>query len=540
MRQTTKRWNMKFSHPRLISRVCREELMYRCLTVMTAIIMVTASIVAAPAQQLSQAPASVYNQSAPGPYAVPQPFSQEQLDQMLAPIALYPDELLAQVLMAATYPAEVVQAARWVQLNARLTGDQLAWALEEQPWDPSVKSLVNFPSVLQMMNDRLDWTQQLGDAFLAQEEQVMATVQQLRQRAWAQGYLANTSEQTVFVDPQTQQIVIQPVVPQIIYVPVYDPMVVYGPWWWPAYRPYYYHPRGVVIRGVFGFGLGIRIGVAWGYAWGGFDWHRHNVIINAEQNIRINNHIDINRYVTRATVEGRDRGTWKHDPVHRQGVAYRTPAVAEKYGRGPRPGADTRRDYRGFEQPRGSAAPQARLEPPHGAPAPQAQQPRVTPSPVAKPEPPRVQTPPAQEPRVARPPAAKPEVARPAPAQPAQPAPAPPAVRTEPPRPLASTTRATQGTQGPMPFGGPGSKAEIRQFSNRGRESLGSTPPAGAPQPAGGSGGPHGGITTGGAPQSPPRGGGPGGGAPQGAPHGSATGGGARPAGGSGGPHGGH
>src|SRR5512135_1703401 len=183
-------------------------------------------------------------------------FRQEELDQMLAPIALYPDELLVQVLMAATYPLEVVQAARWIEANPYLKGDQLAAALEQQDWDPSVKSLVNFPSVLQMMNARLDWMQMLGDAFLAQEEQVMDTVQQLRQRAQAQGSLRTTAEQTVVVDPQSQEINSEPAAPQVVYVPVYDPMFVYGQWWSAAYRPYYYHPRGVVIRpGFTGFGL---------------------------------------------------------------------------------------------------------------------------------------------------------------------------------------------------------------------------------------------------------------------------------------------
>ena len=141
-------------------------------------------------------------------------FRQEELDQMLAPIALYPDELLVQVLMAATYPLEVVRASRWVQANPNLRGDQLAAALEQQDWDPSVKSLANFPSVLQMMNDRLEWTQKLGDAFLAQKDQVMDTVQMLRQKAQAQGYLRTTSEQKVIVEPQTQTVVIEPAVPR--------------------------------------------------------------------------------------------------------------------------------------------------------------------------------------------------------------------------------------------------------------------------------------------------------------------------------------
>ena len=408
----------------------------------------------------------------PGPYA-PVMFAQEQLDQMLAPIALYPDELLVQVLMAATYPLEVAQAAQWVQVNAGLNGDQLAIALEQQNWDPSVKSLVNFPSVLQMMSDRLDWTQQLGDAFLGQEEQVMATVQQLRLRARQQGNLVTTNEQSVMVDPETQQIIIEPVAPQVIYVPVYDPMVVYGPWWWPAYRPYFYHPRGVVVGGgIIGFGLGIRIGVPWGYAWGGFNWHRHDVVVNVHRNVQINNHIDRNRYVSHVTASSSGQGTWKHDPGHRQGVAYRTPSVAEQYGRGPRPGTESRRDYRGFEQPRPTQASQARPEQPRQpAPAPQ---PRVTPAP------------PVQQPHPAPTPQARPEPA---------------------PQQVGPARAGPQRVQGPTTFGGSGQ--QVRQFSNRGRESLGGTPPGQAP--AANRAAPHGGL--------------PGGGAPQGGGHGGSHGG---------------
>jgi hypothetical protein len=154
-------------------------------------------------------------------------FRQKELDQMLAPLALYPDELLAQVLMAATYPLEVVQASRWIQGNATRQGDLLAAALEQQDWDPSVKSLVNFPSVLEMMNDRLAWTQSLGDAFLAQPDQVMDTVQILRQRVQAQGNLRTTDEQTILVEPPDQTIRIEPAVPQVVYIPVYDPSLVY-------------------------------------------------------------------------------------------------------------------------------------------------------------------------------------------------------------------------------------------------------------------------------------------------------------------------
>ena len=421
-------------------------------------------------------------------------FGQEQLDQMLAPIALYPDDLLVQVLMAATYPLEVVQAARWAQANAGLGGDQLAAALEQQDWDPSVKSLVNFPSVLQMMNDRLDWTQQLGDAFLAQEEQVMATVQQLRQRAQAQGNLATTSEQRVIMDPQSQEIIIEPAVPQVLYVPVYDPMVIYGPWWWPAYRPYYYHPRGVVIaRGPIGFGLGIRIGVAWGYAWGGFNWHHHDVVINVTRNVQINNHIDRNRYVSHVTTGSGGQGTWRHDPVHRQGVAYRAPAVAQQYGRGPSPGADTRRDFRGFgggqvavqssrsagQQPRPAVGPVQVRPQPAGQPSAPIQQARPTRAPQAQVEPPR-QPAPVQQPRVA---------------------PSPTVARPEPPRQAVSSGRVgVQGVQAPTAFGGPSPAAQTRQFSNRGRESLGGAP-AGGQAPSGNRAAPQGGSPSGGAPQ---------------------------------------
>ncbi len=429
-------------------------------------------------------------------------FRQEELDQMLAPIALYPDELLVQVLMAATYPLEVVQAARWVGANPNLKGDQLAVALEQEGWDPSVKSLVNFPSVLQMMTDRLEWMQMLGDAFLAQEEQVMDTIQQLRQRAEAQGNLTSTSEQSVIVDPQSQEIIIEPTVPQVVYVPVYDPMIVYGQWWWPAYRPYYYHPRGVVTRGGFiGFGLGVAVGVAWGYAWGGFNWHHHDVVINVTRNVHINNQIDRNRYVSHVTAGGGGQGTWRHDPVHRQGVAYRAPSVAQQYGRGPSPGVDTRRDFRGFDragtagvplgpprpavqQPRIATGPsQARPEPSRPSAAP-VQQPRATPSPtVARPEPPKQPSAPVQQqPRSAP----APQVRQEAPRQPSGPVqqpritPSPTVARPEPPRqPISAGRAGVQGIQSPTAFGGGSPASQTRQFSNRGHESLGGAPASG-------------------------------------------------------------
>ena len=173
-------------------------------------------------------------------------FKQEELDQMIAPIALYPDSLLTQILMASTYPLEVVQADRWAKQNKDMKGDALAKALEAQPWDPSVKSLVNFPQVLAMMSEKLDWTQKLGDAFLAQQKDVMGTVQKLRAKAQAAGNLKTTKEQVVKVEKEV--IIIEPANPQVVYVPTYNPTVVYGAWPYPAYPPTPYYPPGYVAR----------------------------------------------------------------------------------------------------------------------------------------------------------------------------------------------------------------------------------------------------------------------------------------------------
>jgi len=200
----------------------------------------------------------------PAQPALAEPLPQDQLDALLAPIALYPDQLLAQVLMAATYPLEVVQAARWVQENPNVKGDALDQALRDKNWDPSVLSLTAFPQVLAMMNDKLDWTQQLGDAFLANQAQVMDTVQKLRAKAQEAGNLVSTPQQTVV--NQGPEIYIEPAQPQVVYVPVYDPYVIYGPWWVPAYRPWYWYPPPM-----YGYPPpppAFTIGIFWGIGWG--------------------------------------------------------------------------------------------------------------------------------------------------------------------------------------------------------------------------------------------------------------------------------
>ncbi len=276
----------------------------------------------------------------------PKPFPQEQLDQLLAPVALYPDSLLTQILMASTYPLEVVKAMNWVKQNRDLKGDALTAALEKQQWDPSVKSLVNFPDVLQMMNDKLDWTQQLGDAFLAQQQDVMKSVQRLRGKAQAEGNLKTTKEQKVVVEKET--IIIEPANPQVVYVPTYNPTVVYGVWPYTAYPPYYAYPPGYAAgAAAFGFATGVAVGAAWGYAWGHADWHGGNVDVDVNRNANINRNIDRSKYQGKGQLDQSGKGTWKHDSGHRQGVAYRDNATAQKFGQQTARGG-ARGDSRGY------------------------------------------------------------------------------------------------------------------------------------------------------------------------------------------------
>jgi len=263
-------------------------------------------------------------------------FKSEELEQVLAPIALYPDSLLVQILMASTYPLEVVQADRWAKQNKNLKGDALAKELEKQPWDPSVKSLVNFPQVLEMMSQKLDVTQKLGDAFLAQQKDVMDTIQKLRKKAEASGNLKTTKEQKVIVEKET--IVIQSASPEVVYVPTYNPTVVYGAWPYPAYPPYPYYPPGYAAgAAVFGFAAGVAIGAAWGYAWGGANWHGGDVNIDVDRNSNRNTNIDRGKAKQQMQQRGQGqggKGNWQHDASHRKGVSYRDQGTAQKFNRG--------------------------------------------------------------------------------------------------------------------------------------------------------------------------------------------------------------
>jgi len=268
-------------------------------------------------------------------------FSQAQLEEMIAPIALYPDDVLSTVCIAATYPLEVVEADRWRKQNASLQGEALQKALEQQDWDPSVKSLINFPDVLDRMSQNLQWTQDLGDAFLSQRSQLMDAAQRLRAKAYDAGTLKTTSQQTVTRDAAQNTIVVQPANPQTVYVPTYAPATVYGPTYAPPPTPYYPSfwatPGGAVTAGVLGFGAGIATTALIGSA---FNWHDHDVYVHnnyggggyhgggyhGNANVNVNKNIDVNRTNVRAKGE-----KWQFNPEHRRGVRYRDPATAQKF-----------------------------------------------------------------------------------------------------------------------------------------------------------------------------------------------------------------
>jgi hypothetical protein len=293
-------------------------------------------------------PPNLFGQQAGAPAV----FKQEEMDQLVAPIALHPDPLISQILMASTYPLEVVQADRWAKQNASLKGDALTKALEAQDWDPSVRSLVNFPQVLTMMSEKLDWTQKLGDAFLAQEKAVLATIQSLRAKAQASGNLKTTKEQTVIVEEKI--IKIEPASPQVVYVPTYNPTVVYGAWPYPAYPPYYYYPPGYVATSMFAFGAGVAMGAAWGYAWGNCNWGGGDVDIDVNRNTNINNNINRDqakqKLQERGQINQKGQGKWQHNAEHRKGVSYRDQGTAQKFNK-----ASTNDAIKSREQFRGRA-----------------------------------------------------------------------------------------------------------------------------------------------------------------------------------------
>ncbi len=288
------------------------------------------------------------------------PFNNEQLEQMTAQVALYPDSLLAQLFMATTYPDDFAAAAAWSKGHPDAKGDDAVKMVENEPWDPSVASLVAFPEVLITLGEKPDWVRNMGDAFLAQPDDVMNAVQRLRQKAQQAGNL-KTNEQikvsssvpeaapattTVVVKqstPPPQVIVIEPAQPTVVYVPAYNPTVVYGPWPYTAYPPYYYPPPPG-----YWFSRTIMTGIAWGVGigvsnalWGGCNWGRGDIDINVNRynNINVNRRIDVDS----------NRTSWNHNPERRGNTPYRG-------GDATRKNLEKKRDAGNREQYRGKDA----------------------------------------------------------------------------------------------------------------------------------------------------------------------------------------
>jgi len=262
-----------------------------------------------------------------------QTLSAGQLDSLVSPVALYPDPILGQLLVASTYPLEIVEAARWLKSNGNLKGKQLTDAAAKQTWDASVQALVALPEVLNRLNTDIGWTTDLGNAFLAQQEGVMEAVQRMRKRAQDAGALKSTQQQVVSTNTDNGQnyVEIEPASPQVVYVPEYNPAAVWGPP--PDYYPYppiYYPPStgAVIAASAISFGAGIAIGAIWGGGWGGWGWNcgwGHN-------NVVINNNFIRNNNFNRVNVG--NGNNWIHNPTHRGGVPYNSRNVANRFNAG--------------------------------------------------------------------------------------------------------------------------------------------------------------------------------------------------------------
>jgi len=294
---------------------------------------------------------SAPDQPAQGPsYATQTP---EQLQQLVAPIALYPDSLVAQILSAATFPEQVVEADRWVQSHPDLKGDAVAQAVDQEPWDPSVKALTAFPSVLGNMDKNISWTSTLGDAYYNQQQDVMDAVQVMRQKAEQAGNLKTTPQQVVTTQGST--IVIEPAEPEVVYVPAYDPWLVYGPpiVAWPGWYAY----PGIWFGGPYlSFGVGFGIGWFGGFGWGwhhwGFDWHNHYVVYNRERYFSHSTTFYNRNVYYRGGRGGADafsRGGRPAAGFAARGNVYNRPGAA------PRPFEGNNREARGYAEPHGQS-----------------------------------------------------------------------------------------------------------------------------------------------------------------------------------------
>jgi len=278
----------------------------------------------------------------------------DQLDSLVAPIALYPDPLLAQTLAASTYPLELIQLQQWLAKNPGLKDKALAEAVAKEPWDPSIQALAALPDVVKRLADDIQWTTDLGNAFLAQQSDVMDAVQRMRKKAQDKGNLKTTEQQKVEtkVIENKSVIVVEQADPQVVYVPSYDPVVVYGPPVYP-YPPIYYpyYPAGYYAAGLaISFGVGVMMGAFWSGGWGwGCGWSNNNININNNNNFNRNSNLGGNR-VSNLPARGGDRGglggsdrgnfgggggrdaNWKHNPQHRGGAPYRDRTTADRFG----------------------------------------------------------------------------------------------------------------------------------------------------------------------------------------------------------------
>jgi uncharacterized protein DUF3300 len=282
------------------------------------------SLVLGGVMQQSQQPATASDQNAP---KIPP----EQLDSLVAPIALYPDQLLSQVLVASTYPLEIIQLQQWLSKNPNLKDKALVEAVSKQPWDPSIQAMAALPDVVKRLADDIQWTTDLGNAFLAQQGDVMDAVQRMRIKAKETGALKSNDKQKVEtkVVENKSVIVVQQASPEVVYVPSYNPAVVYGPPVYP-YPPIYYppYPTGAVIAtSAISFGFGVAMGAAWSGGWGwGCGWGHNDIDINVDNNFNRNANISGGNRVTRTGDK------WQHNPQHRGGTPYANKATADRFG----------------------------------------------------------------------------------------------------------------------------------------------------------------------------------------------------------------
>jgi hypothetical protein len=310
------------------------------------LLVMVCTIAIAPGDTLSCMP-SPHSAQAASPQNQPAKIPPDQLDSLVAPIALYPDPMLAQTLAASTYPLELIQLQQWMTKNPGLKDKALADAVVKQPWDPSIQALAGLPEVVKRLADDIQWTTDLGNAFLAQQSDVMDAVQRMRKKAQDTGNLKSTEQQKVEtkVIESKSVIVVEQANPQVVYVPSYDPVVVYGPPVYP-YPPIYYPPAGYYAAGIaISFGVGMMMGAFWGGGWGwGCGWGgNNNININNNNNFNRNSNIgngnrnnigNGNRPSQQSSRGGGGRGdsSWKHNPQHRGGAPYGDRGTADRFG----------------------------------------------------------------------------------------------------------------------------------------------------------------------------------------------------------------